>query len=220
MKSFKFTLPLFWILVIGLLNFAPTAAADPQFKEILATPVLLQKLQQGGFVFYMRHGNTDSSRGDRFPHVDLNDCSTQRVLNPLGHQVTQQIGDYIKQAQIPIGDVFCSPLCRAKDSAINAFGHYTVELALMYTGGMTSEQKKPVLAKTRALISLAVESGTNRVLVAHAPNLMDLIGYYPAESTLVIFIPKGNDAFEYIGSIRPQDWPALLNTPNLMEDHE
>lgn len=207
------TLTFLWATAALLLLLThQTAFATPQlaFQEKIATPELLNQLQQGGFVLYMRHGNTDNSRPDRVPNVDLNDCNTQRVLNDIGQTVTKQVGDYLRQATIPVGEVFSSPMCRAKNSALNAFGHFTLEPAIMYTGGMTSAQKIPVLAKTRELISKPVAPGTNRFLVAHAPNMMDLMGYFPKEATLVIFKPKGHSQFDYLGSIRPQDWPELL----------
>ena len=82
----------------------------------------------------------------------------------------------------------------------------------MYTAHMTSKQKAPMAAKTKELISTPVsELGLNRVLVAHAPNLADLMGYYPEiEGTLVVFRPLGEGKFEYVASILPSDWSWLL----------
>ena len=47
-------------------------------------------------------------------------------------------------------------------------------------------------------------------MIAHAPNLMDLIGYFPKEATLVVFRPKGEAGFEYVASIPPDLWAVLL----------
>ena len=47
--------------------------------------------------------------------------------------------------------------------------------------------------------------------MAHAPNLMDLMGYFPKEGTLVVFRPLGEAAgFEYIASIPAAQWGELL----------
>lgn len=200
----------FFILTCLLFISGITASQAAKFQEVIATPDLLEALSRGGYVIYMRHGQTDNAHPDRAPKVDLNDCDTQRILNDEGKRITREVGQYLRQAHIPIGEVFSSPMCRTKESALNAFGHYTLEPNIMYTGGMTSTQKKPVLAKTRELISTPVLANVNRVLVAHGPNMMDLIGYFPQEATLVIFKPQGNSHFEYLGSIRPQDWPDLL----------
>jgi len=197
-----------YFIVVSVAN----AASEKGFNEKIATPELFAQLKQGGFVLYIRHGNTDNSRPDRVPSVDLNDCNTQRVLNDKGRAITKKIGEYIRMAKIPVNDIYSSPMCRAKNSAFNIFGRYKLEPLLMYTGAMTSMQKKPVIQKTRQLISRQVTPGSNRVLVAHGPNLMDLMRYFPVEGTVVVFKPKGGNQFEYMGSIRPQDWPSLLGT--------
>ncbi|HAF45671.1 MAG TPA: histidine phosphatase family protein [Gallionellaceae bacterium] len=201
-------------LFIALATFPLLAAevAAPAFVEQQVSPALLKQLRGGGYVLYMRHGNTDTSRPDRVPSVDLNDCSTQRPLTKEGRQVAVDVGQAIRKARIPVGETFSSPLCRAKESAMAAFGEkYTVDNLLMYTANMTTDEKQPVVARTRALLSAPVAAGSNRVLVAHAPNLMDLMGYFPKpEGTLVIFRPLG-DSFEYLGSIAPQQWKELLN---------
>ena len=189
----------------------PTAAA--KFLEIRATPQTLEQLRQGGFVLYLRHGFTDNSKGDRATGVDLNDCATQRPLSPAGIKVAAQVGDAMRQAQIPIGEIRVSPLCRVRDTVEQAFPGvpYTVDNNLMYTANFTDAQKAPIIANTRKLLSTPVAAGTNRLLIAHAPNLMDLIGYFPKEATLVIFRPnKSQEGFEYIASIAPGQWVDLL----------
>lgn len=212
MNVLKLTAKLFWLTVILLLNLSHTARAESTFQEIIASPALLQKVQQGGYVIYMRHGNTDNSTIDDPNDFDLTECDTQRLLSDLGQQVTQKVGQYVQQAKIPVGEVFASPLCRTQESALNVFGRFTPEPALMYPGGISAAQKIIAIDKTRALVSMPVAANTNRVLVAHAPNMMDLMNYTPKEATLVIFKPQGNNQFEYQGSIRPQDWPTLLKS--------
>ncbi|BBP44844.1 hypothetical protein THMIRHAS_02170 [Thiosulfatimonas sediminis] len=199
-------------LFVSIVVAAQSPAQKPEFAEKIATQALLKQLQNGGLVIYMRHGYTDNHRPDQAPKVDLADCTTQRVLNQQGINITTQVGHYLRQAQIPIGEVFSSPMCRAKDSAKNAFGKFTVDNNLMYYGAMTSAEKKPVIANTQRLVSTPVAAGSNRVVVAHAPNMVDLINYFPEEATLVIFEPLDNGQFDYLGSIRPKDWPALLQS--------
>lgn len=206
----KAIIPLF--VALAVLSQSAMAAEPAAFVEKPAGPGVVKQLRGGGYVLYMRHGNTDTSRPDRVPSVDLNDCSTQRPLTEEGLRVAAQVGEAIRRAGIPVGEVLSSPLCRAKESAAAAFGkNFTVDNLLMYTANMTSEEKKPVIDETRTLISTPVFSGTNRVLVAHAPNLMDLMGYFPKpEGTVVIFRPLGNGGFEYLGSIAPQQWQEVL----------
>lgn len=199
---------------------APAADAPPAasgFAEVPATAATLKALRAGGFVLYLRHGRTDNSRADRMPTVDLDDCGTQRPLIEAGRQASADVGEALRRARIPIGEIHSSPLCRARESAGAAFPRQpvTVDAALMYTANMTDRQKAPILANTRRLLSAPVAPGSNRVVVAHAPNLMDLIGYFPKESTLVVFRPRqpaDGDAggFTYIASIPPTRWRQLL----------
>lgn len=207
----------FSIFLLG--QAAIVQAADPlpqaqasQFKEIPATQELLKQVRSGGYVLYLRHSSTDTTRPDRFPSVDLKDCTTQRPLSVDGRKLAAQVGAAIRKAKIPLGEIRISPLCRARDTTELAFPGlaFTEDQNLMYTANLTSEQKRPILANTRQLLSASVPVGKNRLLVAHAPNLMDLIGYFPKEATLVIFRPLGKDGFDYLASIPPGLWPELL----------
>jgi phosphohistidine phosphatase SixA len=201
--------------VLGPLRAAHAQTAETAFVEKMVTPELLADVRKGGYVLYMRHGTTDNSRPDRAPTVDLNDCNTQRVLNDEGRKLAVAIGQSFIKAKIPVGEVFHSPLCRARESAELAFPSLRAklqpELNLAYTANLTAEEKKPVLIATRKLVSAPVPAGTNRVLVAHAPNMADLMGYFvKPEGTVVVLRPLGNDKFDYLGSIPPTLWTSLL----------
>ncbi len=203
---------LFLLLILQVCIPIAMAAGEPlPFTENPATRDLINHLRKGGYVLFMRHGNTDTSRPDRAPQVDLNDCNTQRPLTAEGRKLAARVGEYIRQAKIPVGEVLSSPLCRAKESAEAAFGHFDVEVNLMYSGNMTDAEKIPVIKKTRELLSKPVPANTNRLIVAHAPNLRDVMGYFPKqEGTVVVFRPEGEKGFEYLGSIFPGQWNELL----------
>lgn len=187
-------------------------AKAPEFIERAATPKTLTRLRQGGFALYLRHAPTDNSKPDRLPAVDLNDCNTQRPLTEDGRALAARVGKAIRAARIPIKEIFISPLCRVKDTAAAAFPgrKVQVDLNLMYTGNLTDAQKAPIVDNTRRLLSKPVAPGGNRLVIAHAPNLMDLMGYFPKEATLVVFRPRGDAGFDYVASIPPDLWPELL----------
>ncbi|MFZ6773665.1 histidine phosphatase family protein [Undibacterium sp. SXout7W] len=191
---------------------ASSSVSAHVFNEVAASRELISRLKRGGFVLYLRHGTTDNTRPDRFPNVDLNDCSTQRPLNDEGRKQAIKIGESLRKARIPLGEIRISPLCRVKDTAAAALPGitYVVDEKLMYTANLTTEQKNPILNNTRFLLSQPVNEHQNRLLIAHAPNLMDLMGYFPKEGTLVIFLPKGDAGFEYVASILPTQWNDLL----------
>lgn len=203
----------FLCTLMVLLFFSSPLNAEPNatFKEKAATQGLMVELRSGGFVLYMRHGETDSSRPDRVPHVDLNDCSTQRQLTKEGRETAAFVGRAVRRAGIPVREVVSSPFCRAKESARAAFGErFQVVNQLAYTANMTSEEKKPNLESTRRYLSETVAGGGNRVIVAHAPNLADIMGYFPKPGTVVVFRPLGPRGFEYVASIHPDSWNRLL----------
>ena len=192
---------------------SPAASTPaPAFQEVLATPALLGRVRQGGFTLYLRHGPTDNTRPDRLPEVDLQDCSTQRPLSEEGRKVMTQVGKAFRQAGLSAAQLRVSPLCRAVDSARAAFPDQPPEIdhQLMYVGNFTAARKAPVIAHTRALLSDPPPRGSNRLLLAHAPNLMELIGYFPKEGTLVIFQPLGPQGMSYLGSVPPEHWERLL----------
>ena len=202
---------------LGALGALPAQAADADtvFVEKAPDKALLTELRKGGYVLYMRHGTTDNSRADRAPSVDLSDCATQRVLNDEGRHIAADVGKAIAKARLPVGEIFHSPMCRARESAQLAFPSQQKKLQedlnLAYTANLTTEQKVPVLAATRKLVSTPVAEGSNRFIVAHAPNMADLMGYFvKPEGTVVVLRPLGDEKFEYLASIHPADWAALL----------
>ena len=111
--------------LVGPAMRAKTPAAAPVFVEKLATKKLLDQARQGGFVLYMRHGNTENSRPYAVPQVDLNDCATQRPLSAEGRQVAARVSQYLRQARIPVAEVIHSPMCRQRDQQTIKFGDHT-----------------------------------------------------------------------------------------------
>lgn len=205
---------LYLLLFIAMPAVAQSGNSAPGFVEKFADKELLAQVQQGGFVLYMRHGNTDNTRPDQVP-LNLDDCQTQRPLNDEGRKVAVTVGKAIAAARIPLAEIIHSPLCRARETAQLAFPErrdaLRMEINLMYTANLTTVEKQPVLAATRRLLSQPVAQGGNRMLVAHAPNMADLIGYFvKPEGTVVIIKPLGEERFEYVASIHPAMWPQLL----------
>ncbi len=200
-----------WALALMLCASSAATAEEKHFEVKQAVAAIIPQLQAGGFVLYMRHGPTDTTKPDRVPTVDLNDCSTQRPLTEAGRQLAARVGAAIKKAGIPVGEVHASPMCRTKETAEAAFGRYQVDQYLMYTSNLTAAEKVPRIANPRRLLSTPVAAGANRVIVAHAPNLMDVIGYFPKpEAVVVVFKPLGDKGFEYVATIFPEQWAELV----------
>lgn len=189
------------------------AYAQADFIEKKITPTQFGELRKGGFVIYMRHGKTDPKQPDQL-EIDFNDCATQRLLSDEGRKMASDVGKALRAAKIPVGDIFVSPMCRTRESAdlvFNKLTRYTVLNELFSSTNQTSEQKKPIIETTRRLLETPVTAGTNRFILAHAPNLADVMGYFPkVEATVVVFLPHGS-TFEYVGSIRPDEWAGFTS---------
>jgi len=200
-------------LMLSLVIWTPVQAqqAPAPFVEKPITAKQLQEIRQGGFTLYMRHGYTDNSRPDRMPSVDLNDCTTQRPLSDEGRTLMRQVGQSLRAARVPLNEILVSPMCRTLDSARLAIGdQFEVVERLMYSANMTTEEKKPRVEALRKILATPVKPGGNRLIIAHAPNLADLIGFFVRpEGNVVVFRAGGPEGFEYVGSLHPQDWAKL-----------
>lgn len=193
---------------------AQTRTEPAAVPEIPATKETLKSLRGGGFVIYMRHAPTDTSKPDAVPMVDLKNCATQRNLSDEGRKLATSIGRSVQAGGIPVGEVIHSPFCRTRETAQLTFpgpgAKLREEPRLAYPSNMTAEEKKPVLDMTRQLLSAPVPAGTNRVLVGHAQNVAELMDLFvKPEGAMVIFRPKGDGKFDYVASIPPTAWAGL-----------
>jgi len=194
---------------------AQTRTEPAALPEIPATKETLKSLRSGGYVLYMRHAPTDTSKPDAVPKVDLKDCATQRNLSDEGRKLAASIGKLISSSGIPVGEVIHSPFCRTRETAQLVFSGPGIKLReeplIAYPSNMTDEEKKPVLQMTRQLLSAPVAAGTNRVLVGHAQNLAELMNFFvKPEGAVVVLRPKGDGRFDYVASIQPNAWGDLL----------
>ena len=99
---------------------------NKDFVNKLDDTDLVSALRDGGHVIYLRHTKTVKDWGDQVsPALNLADCNTQRRLSTEGKADAKVIGEGIKAANIPIGDVISSDYCRAYNTADLAFGRYT-----------------------------------------------------------------------------------------------
>ena len=94
----------------------------------LASNDVISSLQEGGNLVFIRHALAPGG-GDP-ENFDINDCSTQRNLNSVGIEQAKRIGQFFKDNNIPIEQVFSSEWCRCKDTAKNAFGEFKTFNAL------------------------------------------------------------------------------------------
>ena len=190
------------------------------FVNKLKDEELASALREGGYVLYLRHARTVKDWGDQVsPALDLADCNTQRRLSTQGKMDAEMIGQGIKAAGIPVGDVISSEYCRAYNTADLAFGRYTKNSNLNFLPCVecTPEQYQEYAMRLQPLMSAKPEAGKNTFLVGHDDPFqgvtMPIIpenGIYPAPMGVAyIAKPLGDGKFDLVAKINPNQWQSL-----------
>ncbi len=172
---------------------------------------LLSELQDGGYVIYFRHAQTEKDYADQVT-ADVNNCSTQRVLSEVGLQQALTIGDGFITTEIPIGTVTSSEYCRAWATAALAFGDYEKDPALNFLPfeDYTDEQVEEMKANVTPLLTAVPEDGTNNIIVGHDDIFESATGIYPDPQGIAYIVkPDGNGSFEIIANMLPEEWGQL-----------
>lgn len=183
-------------------------ATAPATQERLDLVQLVEALQEGGLVVYLRHAQTDRSKEDAHV-VDLEDCSTQRNLNDAGREQARTIGEAFRALEIPVDEVVSSEYCRTRQTGELAFGRVELEPDLTgfpKRGQPTYEER---VRRTREMLG-EDSGGGNLVLVAHIKNIEAVAGVSIEEGELAVFEPLGGREFRHLGNVPPSAWPQLV----------
>ena len=190
------------------------------FVNKLDDDALASALRDGGHVIYIRHAKTNKDWGDQVsPDLNLADCSTQRRLSDEGKADAKQIGEGIKAAGIPVGDVISSDYCRAYNTADLAFGTYTKNSNLNFLPCVecTPKDYEEYAARVSPLLSAKPEAGKNTFLVGHDDPFQGVTmpvipenGIYPAPMGVAyVAKPLGDGKFDLVAKILPNQWQTL-----------
>ncbi len=199
---------------------SPTAgAATPALAPTVASPsvelqasALVQALQAGGYVIFIRHAATDMSQPDT-DRQNLANCDTQRNLSDQGRADSRAIGQAFQALGIPVGPVLASEYCRTRETAELAFGRaaLTRDLTALPSAPDETERQRRIDA-LREILSTPPPSGTNTILVSHLFNIQGVMDISLVEGEAAIYRPRGEKDFVLVGSIEPDEWAALTNT--------
>jgi phosphohistidine phosphatase SixA len=179
----------------------------------LSGEAMLRALKDGGYVVYLRHDRTDTSRSDTDP-IDLSDCAKQRPLSDAGRAHARTIGLAFKAIHIPVDQVLSSPVCRSAETAMLAFpdAKRAAPHALVYTLALPKEELGPAADELRKMLATPPRTGTNTVLVGHTTNLKEATDLWPKhEGGALIFRPDGHGGFALAGSIDPAEFERASN---------
>ena len=80
---------------------------------------LINELKKGGKLIFIRHAYAPGG-GDP-DNFDINDCNTKRNLNNSGREQAKNIGNFFKENNIKIENVYSSEWCICKETALIAF---------------------------------------------------------------------------------------------------
>ncbi len=196
--------------ILGILPL-PLQASDrgdaSETAGVIVAPLLIKDLRKAGFVLYVRHAATDQAISDT-DRENLSNCETQRPLSELGRSQARSIGAALDALSIPVGDVFSSPYCRTRDTAMLAFGRVELNDDLKFSLGVGSENSDRQREFLHALLSTKPAAGTNTVIVGHTANLREASGVWPKpDGVTVIFAPDGTGRIRYRAAIHPDSWP-------------
>jgi broad specificity phosphatase PhoE len=184
---------------------APRPASTPDAMLPLQGAALVEALRLGGYVIYFRHAATNYQGDDTETQI-IQDCSRQGNLNDQGRADARAIGESFLSLAIPLGKVLTSEYCRARDTAMLAFGQAESTEDLTVFPDDLREQRIRAL---RDMLSTPPEPGMNTVLVAHGLNITNTAGTTLAEGEAAIFQPLGADGFSLVARVLPGDWIGL-----------
>jgi len=154
---------------------------------------LVRRLQRGGYVLYIRHGERDAFKEPDLP--DMSDCKTQDNLTAKGRAQSVALGADFKALKIPVGEVYTGQFCRNKESAALAFGKDTALAQL-------NRFDPNVVPTIRKLLATRPRTGSNTIIVNHHQALADATGAkLLAYAESAVFLPDDKGGFRLLGYI-------------------
>jgi phosphohistidine phosphatase SixA len=171
---------------------------------------LVENLQRGGYIIYFRHGATDNSQTDSDPY-NLENCETQRNLNEAGRNQAAMIGMQVRALHIPVGQVWTSPYCRAREFGQLMLGLVDIEPTLVFYEAYPREEWPANIEAFRRVLSAATPPpGANLIMVSHSPNIRDAAQVdLPVEGGAAILSPTPGGPPRLVARVLPTEWATF-----------
>ncbi len=182
------------ILTLSLSLLALSAAADNAlWKKLQTDPNMIVLLRNAE-----SSGNRDG--GNMLVWDASGDCRGESVLTGQGRAHAKRIGEAFAQHGIrPV--VISSPMCRCRETAQIAFGHYLTDPDLRQTASDDEQGHELFHDKTRALLS-HYRGTLPIVFVNHRPNIDSLTMELLAIGDLLVGTLLENGEIEVLGRLR------------------
>lgn len=198
-------------LLLALLALAGCGgAAGPEEAAPAGPQALVEELQRGGHVLYLRHAATDLTEQD-VAGAPLADCGRQRNLTAAGREQARTIGRALRELGITVAEVVSSEYCRCLETARLAFGRAKPEPLLSGLPGSGEEGYDERVAALRGLLSEPPPAGANRLVVRHVKNLEAAAKVEVDEGGTAVFEPLGADGFRLARRLPAEAWPQLAD---------
>ncbi len=179
-----------------------------------------KKLLSGGYIIYIRHAKRRSDfpstgifdlleaeihengvNGTRYAENDY--FSTAVCLTDDGKIQAKGMGELLKEIRLPVGKIFTSPSCRARQTAEIMFGYYDkIDNNLLHTGVYSETQKKRFNDLRDFFSSIDIEENKNTIITAHGNVIVPGLFENPSQRNLrirqagMIILSKNNNSLK------------------------
>jgi phosphohistidine phosphatase SixA len=195
-------------------NFAPPAAQEPA-PELVQPGEIAKALRAGGYVIYMRHGQTRreelelEAKNREARRFLLTDCATQRNLSEEGIVEARAAGAAFRKLNLPVARYLSSRYCRVTQTARMFTDELAYSEALTSDGPITKQPER--IEGVRALLSAKPPAGKNTMLFAHQGIFWEATRLTVQEGWAVVLEPGNYNRI--VARIAPSDWARMAALP-------
>ena len=156
---------------------------------------LINELQKGGKLIFIRHAYAPGGGDPK--NFNIYDCSTQRNLSESGRIQSKKIGNFFKENNIKIKNVYSSEWCRCKETASLAFTNFEIRnfLNSFFSPKFAHKRKKQIINFRNFLSKW--DKKENLIFVTHYVVISELIDYSAISGEIIIT----DDELKQIGTI-------------------
>ena len=157
---------------------------------------IIDELQQGGKLIFIRHAYAPGG-GDP-DNFNINDCSTQRNLNDKGKDQSKKIGNFFRENNILLENIYSSEWCRCKETALIAFKNFEKKSFLnSFFSEKFAKNKNNQIKELKKFIK-DWNGKQNLVFVTHYVVISEILNYASSSGEIVIV----NKKFKIIDTIQ------------------
>ena len=145
---------------------------------------IIENLKAGGKLIFIRHAYAPGG-GDP-ENFNIYNCSTQRNLSESGRIQSKKIGNFFKENEVEIKNVYSSEWCRCKETATLAFKEFETKSFLnSFFSSKFAHNRNSQMREFQKFL-LEWDKKTNLIFVTHYVVITEILGYPPSSGEIVI----------------------------------